>query len=231
MPPLPTPADLKKLHSFNQLLELFHAATKQLEGDHLTLPQVPSVLHRLKTELQDAASDKDQVTRSQCAQLFLRAFENRFGFIFSQINLALQAAALHPSFGHLPWVSSELRDAIWVSLKKLGDSLCSPEEGKVSMSVKSFLKAIKSLRRNLGVRSTTLLYGGNLSLHLSVSSLWCGICGPSLHHQQVLSGSSLILGTFLPGHLNDHLLHFNALHSFVIIRSSLHMIFSSSWLL
>ena len=107
-PPLPSPADLKRLDSLTQLLELFHAATRNVEGDHLTLALVPSVIHDLQQKLLEAASEKDQVTRSQCALLFSNALRARFGFIFSEVNLALQAAALHPSFGHLPWITAEL---------------------------------------------------------------------------------------------------------------------------
>ena len=125
---LTSSGDLKKLQSFNQLLELFHAATKQLEGDHLTMPLVPAVLSDLKQQLKEAAADKDLVTRSSIAQLFLQSFNNRFGDIFSEVNLALQAAALHPQFGHLPWISDELRNAVWRSLKKLGNSLQSDDE-------------------------------------------------------------------------------------------------------
>ncbi len=142
-PPLPSQADQKRLESLCQLLEMFETATLALEGDHLTLPLVPSILADLKGKLQSAAEEKDLVTRSQCAQLFLQAFEKRFASIFSENNLALQAAALHPTFGHLPWISDSLRDDVWMSLKKLGNQLRSSDESKIQISVKPFLRAIR----------------------------------------------------------------------------------------
>lgn len=140
---MPSPADLKRLESLLQLLQLFETATLALEGDHLTLPLVPSILADLREKLHQAAQEKDLVTRSQCALLFLQAFDTRFACIFKEDNLALQAAALHPTFGHLPWISDdELKKKVWISLKKLGNELRSGDEGKVKMSVKPFLKAI-----------------------------------------------------------------------------------------
>ncbi len=42
----------------------------------------------------------------------------------SENNLALQAAALHPAYGHLPWVTEEsVRDAVWASLVEAGKQL------------------------------------------------------------------------------------------------------------
>ena len=139
LPPFPSASDLKRVEGLCSLLDFFHVATKQLEGDHVTLPLVPSVLAK------DAEMDTDRLMVSKLATQFLHFFKKRFGYVFSECNLALQAAALHPSFGSLSWISLDLRNAVWKSLCELGNSLILKGDGSMlNLGTKPFLKALRA---------------------------------------------------------------------------------------
>ena len=62
--PEEVPADLKWLESLLQLLQLFETATLALEGDHLTLPLVPSILADLREKRREKREERKKRTKT-----------------------------------------------------------------------------------------------------------------------------------------------------------------------
>ena len=102
--------------SLCEILRLFSTATRMLEGDALTLPEVPRVLNQLRVSLQNIVNDEESTSKAGFTVDFLEALNKRLGFVFNEVNLALLAAAMHPSYGHLSFISEELRDQVWQEL-------------------------------------------------------------------------------------------------------------------
>lgn len=109
----------KRLLLMLKVLKSFEFFTKFTEkNSFFTLAGVPHKIHKfLSTTL--AASKHDGQAEAELKKQLLSAMTERFGFVLSdvekatEVNLALRAAALHPKYGKLPWVSDKLRDLVW----------------------------------------------------------------------------------------------------------------------
>ena len=100
----------RKLKYLTKILSLFEKFTLVMEGEHLSLPKVPVGIW----ELQVALKQEDD----KLAEEFFEALSNRLGFILTSPNLALCAAALHPKYTHLNFITEQLRDKVWKQLEE-----------------------------------------------------------------------------------------------------------------
>jgi len=117
--PVPVTASLiSKVLVIKELLHPFAEVSFAAEQDKvLTMPHVPQWLLRLRRHLQ--SQDIAEVPlRGTLQAALLRHFEFYFACEIDAVSLPLCAAALHPCYGHLGFVSKDLRGAVHQALRK-----------------------------------------------------------------------------------------------------------------
>jgi hypothetical protein len=106
--------------ALRHLLEPIAQLTTLLQSESVpTLPLCANWIHQLVSVYEHLAADDsvNETTRSG-AQFMGDSVRSatRFGPLFDRANPALCAAALDPRFGHLPFVSDDVRDRVWQAL-------------------------------------------------------------------------------------------------------------------
>lgn len=87
---------------------------RKLEGDkYVTISHVPTLLHDCLTSLGEITTGSEANSMVDLANSLWRSIKKRLGFILELPNLALCAAALDPRYGHLTFVSPQLRNEVW----------------------------------------------------------------------------------------------------------------------
>lgn len=87
-----------------------------VEGEkYVTIALIPVLLKQCFDAMRiDMINDSSEVQHLK--RNFNKRMDERLGYILKKPNLALAAAALHPAFGHLSFVSPQTRDAVWRDL-------------------------------------------------------------------------------------------------------------------
>ena len=62
----------------------------------------------------------------QFRRILYQTLDQRLGFLLKQLNMALAAAALHPAFSRLIFISEDLREGVWDDLLR-----CCKEYGQI----------------------------------------------------------------------------------------------------
>ena len=105
-------------------LRPFEASSRFLEGGkYVTIAHVPVILKGLEGFLSQERQEFPLVDTFR--SVLLENLRRRFSYIFDTVNEALLAAALHPSYGHLDFLSSEQRDSVWGKVKEWASELYS----------------------------------------------------------------------------------------------------------
>ena len=110
-----------------------------LEGEqYVTMSAVPHRLHECRTVLtQIMATENNGII----ADLLLGQLNHRLGFTLDTVNLSLCAAALDPRYGHLRFITEDLRNDIWDAVEQLCDEyfhLQTPSSSHVNIGVPNF---------------------------------------------------------------------------------------------
>lgn len=117
---IPTVHDIEVATAFVTLLKPAAEFVKYLEGQkYVTLALVPFELIEVRNFWQEFSSS-DHLVRT-LRDALLQEMESYFQHIWTEPNLALAAAALHPLHGHLDFIDGCLRDRVWDYLEALID--------------------------------------------------------------------------------------------------------------
>jgi len=115
----PSQESMARIPRYIFYLRPFEAVSRFLEGDqYTTIAHVPFLLRELELFLSQGGQEFPVVFSFRL--LFLENFRRRFSPIFSQVNESLLAAALHPCYGHLEFISPSLQDQVWRKIKEWG---------------------------------------------------------------------------------------------------------------
>jgi hypothetical protein len=113
---LPTRAQVRQIKHLVETLAPLAEFIRLAEGEYYcTLAVVPVLLRRCFNSIGDVNANMSSELRQFKEQL-LDQVNRRLGYILATPNLALAAAALHPAYGHLRFVSSAVRDEMWREL-------------------------------------------------------------------------------------------------------------------
>jgi zinc finger BED domain-containing protein 1 (E3 SUMO-protein ligase ZBED1) len=98
-------------------LKPFAQATDIAGGEkYPTLSLIPVLVNIIRSTLSTNNSKNEGEIVQELKAALLMALDNRFSKLFTESSLALKAAAIHPLYGSLPWVSEEVKDAVWEGL-------------------------------------------------------------------------------------------------------------------
>lgn len=98
-----------RLRSYEAALNPITKFIKEVEADGFTLPLLPHQVDILFTELTPSEEDSLVLQNVKSALLSSAKSPERFGNILTTSNLALLAAALHPAYSKLSFISVDLR--------------------------------------------------------------------------------------------------------------------------
>jgi hypothetical protein len=105
-----------RLQSYEEILNLIHKVTEAISTDkNITLSSIPKIVHALLNDLKPDAVH-DNMIKTQLKKAIRKRVKDRFGKILTETNIALRAAALDPRYGHLDFVSKEVRDNTWTKI-------------------------------------------------------------------------------------------------------------------
>jgi hypothetical protein len=117
-----------RISLYLKLLRPLQRISLFLEGEkYCTLAHVPKLVYMIMQNLRGASYDNAVVDAVRLA--ILKDIEKRFGWIFTTVNEALLAAAVHPAHGHLDFIDEDLRNRVWEKLKELCDVVYTPAGG------------------------------------------------------------------------------------------------------
>lgn len=147
---LPTPSDWKIVEFYSKLLKPMADFVETLEGElYVTIAHAPVLFLRARAEMADLPSDDVSI---RLLKLRLRtAWDARLGFLVSKPNLALVAAALHPKYAHLQFISAPLRAEVGAAIVDWGHEFAAasaaalpPVRAAVSLSTPIIIRAAPS---------------------------------------------------------------------------------------
>jgi len=112
----PSSESLQRIPRYIFYLKPFEAASRFFEGQkYVTIAHVPFILSELQKVLLLELQEFPIVESFRsCLQ---KNFWKRFSYIFESVNESLLAAALHPCYGHLSFLSDSLKDMVWRKLQ------------------------------------------------------------------------------------------------------------------
>jgi hypothetical protein len=113
---IPSASDVKVLRALVAALEPLAQLVRDCEGEdnYVSIALAPVLLARC---MQAAAYDPEDTELVKGFKLKLRQrLRGRLGHLLERPNLALGAAALHPGYGHLGFVTPAVRDEVWKEL-------------------------------------------------------------------------------------------------------------------
>lgn len=105
-----SPTSQERLMCYALVLKLMKDFTEFAEGEGITLPHVPARIHALLTALSPNERDAP-FTKSVKVEMHA-AVSNRLGILLTESNLALLAAAVHPTHGRLDFIRPQLREKV-----------------------------------------------------------------------------------------------------------------------
>ena len=117
----PNHQQMQRLRAINKALGPTEKFIRLLEGEkYVTISAVPSRLNACKTRLNQMIQSEDI---ADVAVMLLERLNHRLGFILTQPNLSLCAAALDPRYGHLNFICNiqpdYLRNQVWDAVENL----------------------------------------------------------------------------------------------------------------
>ena len=108
--------ELIQLRSLLKALKPMEEFVRLLEGEfYVTISQVPARLNKILANLSNMVAGNEIHTTALALH---HSVKTRLGFILDRPNLALCCAALDPRYGHLDFVSDNLRDLVWGTLAR-----------------------------------------------------------------------------------------------------------------
>lgn len=111
-----TSSELSNLKHLNAVLIPFGKAVRSLEKEGIILPKLPKIIHRLLNELDPQGHMS--IFHKNVLETAKSAVQRRLGGVVREPGLPLMAAALHPKYGHLEWLTDKERDLVWIALEK-----------------------------------------------------------------------------------------------------------------
>jgi len=104
-------------HVISVVLSQFEAVIRIAEVDQYpTLAHVPVWIHKLQQAV-EVNQFSDSVIVQSLKKTLNSQLQSYLGKILTTVNLALKAAALHPHYGHLEFISEDVRNEVWTFLE------------------------------------------------------------------------------------------------------------------
>lgn len=105
------PCEWAQVDVYTKLLEPVADFVRVCEGEqYITMAAAPVLFLRARQAMHDAAGEDQQLKN---LKMRLRnAWDRRLGFLVARPNLALAAAAMHPAYGHLRFISDQVREKL-----------------------------------------------------------------------------------------------------------------------
>jgi len=115
-PILSSSTTIDRMDHYRKLLEPAKKLSLQMQDDSIkpTISILPHWISDMIHFRKLVALDPQPATSFRADLLI--ALKQRFKYLFEEVNLALLVAALDPRYGNLPWISADLRDAVWKQL-------------------------------------------------------------------------------------------------------------------
>lgn len=108
---------LLRIQRYIYYLRPFEASSRFLEGEkYMTIAHVPMILKGLEEFLSQERMEFPVVGIFRIT--LLENLRKRFSYIFMEVNESLLAAAVHPCYGHLDFLSEEMKEAVWKKVKE-----------------------------------------------------------------------------------------------------------------
>lgn len=121
-PVLPDDDMVQRIRDYVKLLKMCEQVSRVLEGEkYTTLAHAPALVKSMVENLKEDKMPLNTAVGVLARDNLRKEIEGRFSYLYTEVNEALLAAAVHPSWGHLSFISLELRDQVW---KKVLDWLC-----------------------------------------------------------------------------------------------------------
>jgi hypothetical protein len=114
--------------SFYQIWQQIQIFILCVEKSTFTIGELPALVDRLITELRPKEKEKKFTVRVRATAL--RNAEYYFREIFTSASLPLRAATMHPRYASLPWVTPEVRNAVWHAVTDDAEALFVPGADK-----------------------------------------------------------------------------------------------------
>ncbi len=112
---LPSEEQLSRIISIVKVLKVFASCSVLAEGEnYVTLAHFPCWLSKIDAFL----STYTVGIMNEHKHLLLDSLRKRMGYVLKEPNIALLAAAVHPKYASLPWLSVHLREKIWELIKE-----------------------------------------------------------------------------------------------------------------
>ena len=162
-----TPAERAVLQRYVAVLDPLARFVNDAEGErYVTLAAVP-VLYKRCLKAMAAVAGDDALTITVKRRLH-DAVTLRLGFLVTEPNLALAASALHPAFGHLKFVSDDVRDSMLRELSRWASEFPDAADIHVQSSPaeeqETFLKVLTAMYRNFVAKAPPGVEGDALHI-------------------------------------------------------------------